>query len=177
MKTTISLLTVAVLFTLTACKQQDDGAKLEPMPDSAPATTAAPAAAPVASAPAYVDSLSRNLATDKYNTQGGQLTNGKLVNDSSKNGYVLFGPYVPFKAGTYTVSFEGTVDAVAAGQFRLDASSGKGVVAHGGVNVTEVGGFPKFDITLAKDVSDLEIRVLVPKDAKVSITSYQVTRK
>ncbi len=184
MKTITSLFAVALLLALTACNQQDDGANLEPMPESSPdtATGTQPAASPASPidttpAPAYADSLSRNLATDKYNTQGGQWVDGKLVNDSSKNAYVLFGPYVRFKAGTYTVSFQGTVEAVAAGQFRLDATSGKGAVAHGGVNVTEVGPFPPFDITLVQDVSDLEIRALVPKGARVAITSYQVARK
>ncbi|UOV06580.1 hypothetical protein MUU77_15385 [Pseudoxanthomonas sp. F37] len=183
MKTITSLLAVAVLLALTACKQQDEGVHLEPMPESSPDAAAeappASAASPVEAAPelAYADSLSRNLATDKYNTQGGKWVDGKLVNDSSRNGYVLFGPYVGLKAGTYTVSLQGNVDAVAAGQFRLDAASGKGTVAHGGVNVTQVGPFPTFDIVLASDVSDLEIRALVPKDARVSITSYQVARK
>lgn len=184
MKTTTPLLAITLLLALTACKQQDDGVNLEPMPESSPdtATGTLPAASPASPieatpAPAYADSLSRDLASDKYNTQGGQWVDGKLVNDSSKNGYVLFGPYVRFKAGTYTVSFQGTVDAVAAGQFRLDAASGKGAVAHGGVNVTDVGPLPTFDITLAQDVSDLEIRALAPKGARVSITSYQVARK
>lgn len=102
---------------------------------------------------------------------------GKLVNDSSADGYVLFGPYVPFKAGTYTVAFQGNVETVAGGNIHLDVSSDVGKARHGGVDISQAGAFPTFDVTLEQDVSKLEVRIKVPKDSKVSVESYQVAKK
>lgn len=162
---------------LAGCNRQDQGG-LEPIPEnpaSQPAAT--PAAPPPAPAVATADHLSRNLSTDKYNTQVGTLVEGVLVNDGSKEGYLLFGPYMPLKAGRYTVELQGNLDALPHGHVRMDVSSGKGTVVHGGINVTETGKLPPFEVNLPSDVTDVEVRVLMPKDAKASVSSYQISKK
>lgn len=158
---------------LTACNKEEN--KTPPVADE---STAAPAVTPV-DVPTiqYADALSQTFAVDKFNSQVGELVDGKLANNG-KAGYLLFGPYVAFQSGTYTVAFKGTVDALPAGEkIRLDVVSGKGKVAHGGVNVDATGELSGFDVNITENVSDLEVRAFVPQDSKVVIESYQVNKK
>lgn len=178
-KLACSVLGVAVVLVLTACGKKGE-TPLEPMPASQEAAQVGPAAVPASTptaAPSYRDTLSWKAGRDKHWSQRGRLVDSKLVNDSSMDGYVLFGPYAPFKAGQYTVAIQGTADTVSGNGVHLDVSSGKGKVSHGGIDVTTAGRFPTFDVNVAQDVSDLEVRVLVRKGNKVTVESYEVTKK
>lgn len=178
MKHIFQLISVVALATgLGACGKQEDRQALEPMPAEQP-QEAVSQAKPVAQPPTpqYADSLSRTMATDKFNTQSGEVVDGKLKNNG-KPGYLLFGPYAPFKAGDYTLSIKGSVDALEGGKVHLDVASGKGRVLHGGEDVVATGDLPSFDVNIASDVSDLEVRLLAPPGSKVSIESYQLNRK
>lgn len=160
----------ALAASLAACGGKQDAA--EPVP---PATEvpAKPADAPAVIDP--VDSLSKRLADGGYATQSGTLSDGLLANDG-RDGYLLFGPYASFKAGTYTVSIKGALlDLPAGGKVRLDVASHKGQEVHGGVDVSTPGELPTFEFTLSESVADLEVRVRTTGNAKVNIESYQVS--
>jgi len=156
------LMTILVL---AACNRQGQ-AGLEPMPENQPSqATAKVAAAPAtAAAPTidYADHLTRNVKTDRYFTQIG----------------TLFGPYAPLRAGTYNLLIVGKVDSLPdGGKVQLDVASAKGKVVHGGQEVSETGALPSFDVVVAKDAADVEVRVRVPQHAKVSVEAYQLVKK
>jgi len=176
------LIGLSILLSLAACNRQNEQAALQPMSESqgqpAEAVPAAiPVSAPATSAPTLADHLAWDAKSDSFKTQNAQIVEGQLVNDINKPGFAMFGPYVPFKAGEYTVSFQGRVDTLPAGKVRLDVVSSRGKVAHGGIDVTNTGAFPTFNIALPADVSDLEVRVQVPRQAQVSVTAYEVAPK
>ena len=164
-------LVAAMILWIAACDEQ-------PKP-AAPATAAvAPSQIPdKAMVVKPVDSLSRTVGKDTLYTQVGKVVDGSMRNEG-KGGFLLYGPYVPFAAGTYTVTMEGRVDALPAGQHvRLDAVSGRGKTWHVHTEVTEKGNLPAFDLTFPEATSDLEIRVFVPAGSQVSIGSYRVSKK
>lgn len=168
-----NLVAMALAASLAACGGKQEAA--EPMPPTAeaPVVESKPTDALAVINP--VDSLSRRLADDGYATQSGKLSDGLLTNDG-KDGYLLFGPYAPFKAGIYTVSIKGALlDLPAGGKVRLDVASHKGKEIHGGVDVSTLGELPAFEFTLPESVADLEVRVRTTGNAKVSIESYQVS--
>lgn len=161
----------AVGILMAAC-----GPSEEPVQLTAPQETARAADAPVAPQVPAVDKLSRDFREDKYNTMTGELVEGQLVNNG-KGGFLLFGPYVPFQAGTYSVSFVGNVGELATGKkVRIDVVSNKGKMSHTMTEVDVVGSIPSFEFTLVESVPDLEVRVLAPEDTRVSLESYQVDR-
>ena len=142
----------------------------------APAPQAtAPATQPTAAAP--VDVLSKTIAVDRVSSQVGEVVDGRL-SANGKAGYLLFGPYVPFAAGTYTATITGRVDELPSGKtIRMDVVSAKGKTVHGQVEVTTPGDLPAFDVTIPETVADLEIRVLVPAGSKVALESYRIEKK
>lgn len=175
---TLKLLFLTVLaLILTACNQPADRvADSAPSPD-APVVTPAPAARAVVVNPA--DSLSRNLATDKVpSTAGvGEVVDNALVG-TGKAGFLMYGPYVSFQAGTYTISIKGQVEILPEGnKIRLDVVSGKGKVSHGNIVITQTGDLPSFEATLPEAVGDLEVRAQVAEGSKVVIQSYEITKK
>lgn len=152
----------------------DDKQAPEPAADaSAPVQTASAPAAPIV----YGDSLTRTLSQDRYWTQVGERQDAKLVSNGNA-GYLLFGPYVPLQAGTYNLLIKGDVEALAdGGKVRIDVASAKGKAIHGGQDVTDKGALPSFDVVLPADAADVEVRVQVPQDARVSVEAYQLVKK
>lgn len=140
--------------------------------------TAQVEAAPAPAAPIdYADSLTRTLSQDRYWTQVGERQDAKLVSNG-KAGYLLFGPYAPLQAGTYNLLIKGDIEVLAdGGKVRIDVASAKGKVIHGGQDVTEKGALPSFDVVLPADATDVEVRVQVPQDARVSVEAYQLVKK
>jgi hypothetical protein len=172
------IMTLAAI--LSACNQT-----AEPVQPAAPATSEAPASttpavAQAAPAPSsVVDSLARNLTVDKVNTIPGvgAVENGALVG-SGKPGFLMYGPYVPFAAGSYTVTIKGRIETLPAGtEARFDAVSARGNTGHGKFVRKATGDIGSFDIVVDKPVADLEIRAWVPNGSKVVIESYEVVRK
>lgn len=167
-----NLVAVALAASLAACGGKQEAAEPVLPAVEVPVVGSKPVDAPSVIDP--VDSLFRRLADNGYATQSGTLSDGLLTNDG-KDGYLLFGPYVPFKAGTYTASIKGALlDLPAGGKVRLDAASHKGKEIHGGVDVSTPGELPTFEFTLSESVADLEVRVRTTGNAKVNIESYQV---
>lgn len=169
----VGLVAAATLLVLvTAC-----GEKHEPAPA---ASAEQPIAAPVAiAAPVVnpVDTLALNLATDKFSSQSGELVDGRLVNNG-KAGYLLYGPYASLLAGSYTVAVKGKVEELPANaKVLLDVASGKGKSVHGKIEVEKTGDLPTFEFILPEAVGDLEVRINAPQGTKVSLESYQVSKK
>jgi hypothetical protein len=171
-----ALFTTATLLALvTAC-----GEKTEVAPDVSAAPTDEAVAPPVVyAAPVVspVDTFGLNLVTDKFNSQNGELVDGRLVSNG-KAGYFLYGPYVSVLAGTYTVAFKGKLEELPAGtKVHLDVASGKGKSVHGQIDMNKAGDLPAFEFTLPEAVGDLEVRINAPLGAKISVESYQVSKK
>jgi hypothetical protein len=145
----------------------------------APVTEAGiPTAAPSPSlVGAPLDSLTRTIAVDRVSSQVGEVVDGRL-SANGKAGYLLFGPYVPFAAGTYTATIAGRVDELPAGKkIHLDVVSAKGKAVHGRADVSVPGELPPFDVTVPDTVADLEIRVLVPAGSTIALESYRIEKK
>lgn len=162
--------TVGVL--LVACEPREQSVQLAAnMPAAdAPAAPATPGVLPA------VDELRRQFDKDEYNTMTGELVDGRLVNNG-KVGFLLYGPYVAFHAGTYSVSFVGNIDELPVEQkVQVDVVSNKGKTTHAMTELDEVGSIPPFEFTLTEPARDLEVRVLAPKGAKVTLQAYQVER-
>ncbi len=159
---------------LAACGPRDEPVELA-APSETPAadTSAAPATPDV---PQAVEELRREFHKDKYNSMTGELVDGRLVNNG-QGGFLLFGPYVAFQAGTYLVSFVGNIEDLPVEQkVRVDVVSNKGKTAHAVTEIDEVGSIPPFEFTLTEAVPDLEVRVLAPQGARVILQAYQVER-
>lgn len=167
--------TTTLLALLAGCERPQESAPTAPAEEP----VVAPAAPVVKAAPVVnpVDTLALNLAADKFNSQTGELVDGRLVSNG-KAGYLLYGPYVSFLAGTYTVAVKGKVDGLPAGaKIHLDAASGNGKSIHGTIEIEKTGDLPAFEFTLPEAVGDLEIRINTPQGAEVSLESYQVSKK
>lgn len=161
---------------LGACGPEEEPKESAVSP-APPVAIEAPLSAPTTpEGPAAVDELHREFHKDEYNTMSGELVDGHLVNNG-KGGFLLFGPYAAFQAGTYSVSFVGNIDELSAGQkVRLDVVSSKGKTSHALTELDKVGSISPFEFTLTEPVQDLEVRVLVPEGTDVSLQAYQVER-
>jgi hypothetical protein len=168
----------ALIVAVSACGEQPS----EPAQAAAPATSPqvpASVVQPIVVAPVVnpVDSLVKTMATDAISTQVGKVVEGQMTN-GGKAGFLLFGPYISFSAGTYAVTTKGRIEELPAGQkVRLDVVSARGRTKHGQIEVKQTGDLPTFEFTLPEAVGDVEIRVLVPAGSKVAVESYQVTKK
>lgn len=178
MKSTKQLLMISLIaVALSACQgSEEPGSSAQ----QSPSTEQAPAGNPPEQVAAVTArSLAKNFAVDTVNTQDGvgQVQDGVLTG-TGKAGYLMFGPYVPLAAGTYKVQINGKVEDIPPGQaVTLDVASGEGTVVHGQAAVTEVGEIPSFDVTLAEDVTNVEVRIAVPEGAKVTVRSYELSPK
>ena len=118
-----SMVVIALVVTVTACGERPSST--EPSQAMAPATTPDLKGVVLAPVANPVDSLVRTMATDPISTQVGKLVEGRVTN-GGKAGFLLFGPYVSFSAGTYTVTPKGRIEELPAGQkVRLDVVSAR----------------------------------------------------
>lgn len=177
MKSTKQLLLMSlIVVALSACQGSEPASNAQ-QSSSAEQAPAGKPPEPVAGVTAR--SLIKNFAVDTVNTQEGvgQIQDGVLTG-TGKAGYLMFGPYVPLAAGTYKLQINGNVEDIPPEQaVTLDVASGEGTVVHGQTAVTEVGELPSFDVTLAEDVTNVEVRIAVPEGAKVTVRSYELSPK
>lgn len=180
-----SLAVISLALVLAACGKPDSPAGSDqptvPAGSDQPtvpiAATPAPTAEPQVTNP--VESLSRNLAIDQVPGIAGvgEVVDGALAG-TGKGGFLMYGPYVPFQAGTYIVSIKGSTESLPEGKnVRLDVVSGRGKVSHGSTVFNQVGELPSFEAIVPEDVADLEVRAQVPEGSKVVIQSYAIARK
>lgn len=174
---------IALVMTLativTACKPSPEPVQPASPATDEPSASITPPSAPTPLPANLVDGLSRNLAVDKVSSIPGVgvVENGALVG-TGKAGFLMYGPYVGFAAGNYTVAIKGRIETLAAAtEVRFDAVSGKGKMDHGHLVSKQAGDIGSFDITVDQPAADLEIRAKVPTGSKVVIESYEVVKK
>ena len=120
----------------------------------------------------YDLSVSQNLSSNV-----GTWTDSGISSSGGVEGALLYGPYAPLNAGTYSFKMYGTLTS---GTVNVDITS------HGGTVVYEKFTLDKSmadssgefviqkELVLDKDVSDLEVRVWVNKDSQVEIQGYAI---
>lgn len=128
-------------------------------------------------------SLVRSLGQDELPSESGVgiVTNGE-ISSTGKEGYLIFGPYAALDAGTYQVTVSGAVDSLSEGSHvTVDVVSNQGANTLGSVEISadSATGMPlaEFTATLPSDVSDMEVRVFVPANSRVSVSGYRVEPK
>ncbi len=110
----------------------------------------------------------------------GLRQSGMLVSNGT-NGYLMFGPKIPFRAGKYRANIFGDRLAIAQGNsITFDATSDAGKQVLGKLELdesaTSTAGQPlaSFEFELPVDVQDLEIRAFVTSGSTLSIRNYEV---
>lgn len=108
-------------------------------------------------------------------SQVGNVDSG-AIETAAKRGYLVYGPYVPMKAGTYQLRLFGVYDR--GKEARFDVVSGSGTDTHvsGTIPPALAGGstvLTSVHVTLDEPIADLEIRVFVGSDDSLRLTGYQ----
>ncbi|RCS23335.1 hypothetical protein DUT91_13670 [Phyllobacterium salinisoli] len=109
-------------------------------------------------------------------TKVGVVQNGGILS-SGKQGYLLFGPYLPLKAGDYVLRLKGT--SVSGGSTWVDVVSQKGTKSHGRFALPQATGdgsaiLVQAPIRIDDDANDVEVRVGVGEGDKVRLDSYEL---
>jgi phosphoglycerol transferase len=141
---------------------------------------------PSGSTPASVAALSSSGLTLRANdefvyTQAGTKTPDQRITSNGRAGALMYGPYLPLKKGRYRARLFGQGEPVAAAT--LDAVAKRGTLVLGESSFMPSptsatnGVLAELDFEVPDDVGDLEIRVLVPAGARVSIAGYDVERQ
>jgi hypothetical protein len=175
------------LSTLTACgdKEAQTPPETAAVEQSTPESPTAPVLTPVAA-----DSRSQVTPThlDLYvadsrvaNWEGIGTRNGDRLTSNATNGYLMFGPKVPFDAGNYEVTIHGEGLKIGPGNsitFDITSDEGKQVHAKQVLDDTTTvqPGAPlaTFTFSLAEPVTDLEVRAYVTSGSEVTISRYEV---
>ena len=118
------------------------------------------------------------------NWPGIGLRKGNNLLSNGTNGYLMFGPKVPFKAGDYTVTINGDQLNIAAdNSIILDATSNGGKNILGSLTLDDKASLTKgqplatFDFSVPEDIKDLEIRVFTTSGSTIGISDYEVKAK
>jgi glycosyltransferase involved in cell wall biosynthesis len=121
--------------------------------------------------------LSYTGSDNELGTQIGRRTRFEM-RSTGKAGYLLFGPYISLKAGTYKINLFGTVGQLANTHAHMDVVSVENPKVHGSTILSRENGnnrIATLDVSLNTDVSKAEVRVWVSDDALVSIEMLQIT--
>lgn len=108
--------------------------------------------------------------------QVGIVQNGRLVSNGKK-GFLHFGPYVPMSAGSYTLFILGYGDVSSSSW--VDVTSGQGCLQHGKFGLTSNnnesdGRLAEGPIILEAPVNDLEVRIYVGAEDKVTLEGFKL---
>ncbi|MEO0751185.1 MAG: hypothetical protein AAFY25_05240 [Pseudomonadota bacterium] len=107
-----------------------------------------------------------------FQSQSGLFTDAGLIADQA-TGYILFGPYLPLRAGTYQVTLYGSVSL--AGELVFDVTTDYGAQTHAQyiVSATVQGSnsepFVSVEIVIDQDVSGLEVRLRSDGESTVTV--------
>lgn len=150
--------------------------------------TAAPATPP----PVAVDSRSQVTTDhlDMYVADGRVQTwegvgtrSGDKLTSSATDGFLMFGPKVPFAAGEYKVIVHGEGLAIAPeNSITFDVTSNAGEQIHAkqtldaSASVQTGQPLAEFTFSLPEAVTDLEVRAFVTSGSQVTLTRFEVTR-
>lgn len=180
---TVLLVTLAALSALSAC---DD--KTQPATASEQQTPTASAEPGLTSV--TIDSRSdvSTNSLDMYvtdprvqNWEGIGTRSGSHLTSNGTNGFLMFGPKVPFDAGDYQVTIYGEGLKITGDDsitFDITSDEGKEVYAVQVLDKNTVvsAGAPltTFTFALPQPVNDLEVRAYVTSGSEVTITRYEV---
>lgn len=107
----------------------------------------------------------------------GVLENGNRAADG-RPGFLIFGPYEPFKSGSYELTVYGS-SKVSNGSY-IDVVSGRGTVVHARFEIVNSNGnllLKSGTVDISENISDIEIRLWVGKGSIVNLTGYELNPK
>lgn len=105
-------------------------------------------------------------------TKVGKLREGRLI-ATENPGYLFFGPYGHFGKGDYRISLDASIPK--ASDAHLDIVSKKGTQTHLIIDLgSYTGDIKNIPFTLAADVSDLEVRMVVGANTGIIVSSYSI---
>jgi len=119
------------------------------------------------------DGLQRQRFTASTSTRTGMQKNGELLT-TGKNGFLLFGPYVRMKAGRYRLHISGFGKAGPSAWADVVSDYGKSVHARFSLVPNKRGTVVEGDVVLKEDVENIEVRVYVGEDDRLTLTGYQL---
>ncbi len=144
-------------------------------------------AAPAANAPAPAATPGATTITMQASDPGvatmvGTKDPARGLVTTGREGYLMFGPYIPLAPGNYEVTIHGTIEAQAGVSATLDVVSDKGATKLGGATVSQPQSaegaiLARIDFTVPVGVTDLEVRASVPANIAMSIASYTITKR
>jgi Glycosyl transferases group 1 len=124
------------------------------------------------------DTAKRFFGSDsRLGTQVG-IREGSNMLTTGKNGYLIFGPYIPLSIGRHTVVIYGEVGEKGIAGASMDVASKQGSLTHGGVLLSEreVNGIvASLEITLDEKCTDLEVRVFVTDQSDLLVSKIAIT--
>jgi hypothetical protein len=176
---------LVVAATLSACSE---GTQTGSTPAEQPAATQTPATAepitPVVDSRSQIGSNQLDMYMSDariQNWQGIGTRDGNRLISNATNGFLMFGPKVPFDAGSYQVTIYG--ERVKIGKdnsitFDVTSNEGKQVYAKKVLDQTASvapdAPLATFTFSLPEPVTDLEVRAYVTSGSEVTITRYEV---
>ena len=131
-----------------------------------------------ATTPGEFNGIRRYWGSDPaLRTQVGERID-QAMQTTGRAGFLVFGPYVPFDAGTYQLTVKGTAQGTTTGCW-LDVACDAGVRRVIRVDLPEVNANSEWTLTtefvLEFSVKTLETRVWVPDSAKLAVMSIAIT--
>jgi hypothetical protein len=123
----------------------------------------------------YTRCIARLGFSTVYDSQVGKFEDGAL-STTGHEGYLLFGPYEPLKAGTYELNILGI--APQAEETFVDIASGRGKVLHAKHDIASGSGpvLLQETVEIDEDVTDVEVRLYVTADTEMAIEAYELRR-
>lgn len=167
-------LSIALLMLLVACE------KPNPVTSPAVAPDTKPVAAPTRPTPITFTSDDPRVASEV-----GLRTAGLDLSTTGKRGLLTFGPYIPLPPAEYEIEFNVVVHSGHAGVVHFDVVHGLGnqTLAAKDMDAATLaasaldGTLTTLPFTVSGPVSDLEVRVVVTGQSKLSISGYTIRPK
>ena len=172
-------LAIAALVLLVACEKPNPVASPIAAPDPKPAAAPKPVAANRAT-PITFTSDDPRVASEV-----GLRTAGLDLSTIGKRGLLAFGPYIPLAPADYEVEFKIVVHPGHAGVVRFDVvhSLGNQTLAAKDLDAATLaasvvdGTLTTLPFTVPEPITDLEVRVIVTGQSKLSISGYTIRPK
>lgn len=170
----------AALVLLVACEKPNPVASPIAAPD--PKAVAAPKPVAAANRPTPITFTSDD---PRVASEAGLRTAGLDLSTIGKRGLLAFGPYIPLAPADYEVEFKIVVHPGHAGVVRFDVvhSLGNQTLAAKDLDAATLaasvvdGTLTTLPFTVPEPVTDLEVRVIVTEQSKLSVSGYTVRPK
>jgi hypothetical protein len=178
---------LAGLLALGACREAPDAGAPAASPAPAPVATApavaASAAVPAAATlPAPAQPLRIGIDDPRIGSEVGERTPGMGLGTTGRAGWLMFGGYSQVPAGHYELVLRGFVQPGHAGPLHVDVAAGKGTDVIAAVEADPAaldaaalsGALVVMPFDLASDRADLEVRVRVLPESKLSVSGFEI---